>query len=74
MYEDESLVSTHHMPDPVTNPVTALWFGRYGREDNALITITKSGMLDVKVRRGLVLRRRKRGGNLDYDLGRELGA
>lgn len=45
VYNDKLLVSVHKMP----NPVTALWFGRYGREDNTLITFTKSGMLDIKI-------------------------
>ena len=49
MYHDKLLVSVHTMP----SPVTALWFGRYGREDNALVTITKSGMLDIKARQGV---------------------
>ncbi|GIL48849.1 hypothetical protein Vafri_5272 [Volvox africanus] len=45
IYNEKLLVSIHTVP----NPVTALWFGRYGREDNTLITITKSGMLDIKM-------------------------
>ncbi|GIL69347.1 hypothetical protein Vretimale_13465 [Volvox reticuliferus] len=45
VYNEKLLVSIHTVP----NPVTALWFGRYGREDNTLITITKSGMLDIKM-------------------------
>ncbi|GFR47660.1 hypothetical protein Agub_g9403 [Astrephomene gubernaculifera] len=46
VYNEELLVSVHSVP----NPVTALWFGRYGREDNTLLAITKSGALDIKVR------------------------
>ncbi|GLC45690.1 Bardet-Biedl syndrome 1 protein [Pleodorina starrii] len=45
VYNEKLLVSIHTVP----NPVTALWFGRYGREDNTLITITKSGLLDIKM-------------------------
>ncbi|EFJ41176.1 Bardet-Biedl syndrome protein 1 [Volvox carteri f. nagariensis] len=45
VYNEKLLVSIHTVP----NPVTAMWFGRYGREDNTLITITKSGMLDIKI-------------------------
>ena len=49
IYHDKSLVSLH----TVAHPVTAIWFGKYGREDNTLITVTKSGALDIKVRRNL---------------------
>lgn len=45
VYNEKLLVSVHVSP----NPVTALWFGRYGREDNTLLAITKSGALDIKV-------------------------
>ncbi|KAG2484587.1 hypothetical protein HYH03_016628 [Edaphochlamys debaryana] len=45
VYNDKLLVSIHSVP----NPITALWFGRYGREDNTLISLTKSGMLDIKM-------------------------
>lgn len=48
VYNEKLLVSVHIVP----NPVTALCFGRYGREDNTLITLTKSGMLDIKVHGG----------------------
>ncbi len=48
MYNEKLLVSVHVVP----NPVTALCFGRYGREDNTLISLTKSGMLDIKVEGG----------------------
>ncbi|PNH05290.1 Bardet-Biedl syndrome 1 protein [Tetrabaena socialis] len=45
VYNEKLLVSVHNVP----NPVTALWFGRYGREDNTLITTHKSGLLDIKM-------------------------
>ncbi|KXZ45593.1 BBS1 protein [Gonium pectorale] len=45
VYNEKLLVSVH----TVNFPVTALWFGRYGREDNTLLTITKTGMLDIKM-------------------------
>ncbi|GFR47769.1 hypothetical protein Agub_g9536 [Astrephomene gubernaculifera] len=45
VYNEKLLVSVHSVP----NPVTALWFGRYGREDNTLLAITKSGALDIKI-------------------------
>ncbi|KAG2451137.1 hypothetical protein HYH02_004404 [Chlamydomonas schloesseri] len=45
VYNEKLLVSVHLSP----NPVTALWFGRYGREDNTLLAITKSGALDIKM-------------------------
>lgn len=35
VYNEKKLVSLHTVP----SPVTALWFGRYGREDNTLITV-----------------------------------
>lgn len=45
MYHEKRLASCHSVP----SPVTALWFGRYGREDDTLVTLTKSGSLDIKV-------------------------
>jgi hypothetical protein len=44
VYNEKHLVSMHSVP----SPVTGLWFGRYGREDNTLITVTRSGSLDIK--------------------------
>ncbi len=35
VYNDKSLVSVHTLP----SPVTGMWFGRYGREENTLITV-----------------------------------
>lgn len=48
VYHEKRLASCHSVP----SPVTALWFGRYGREDDTLVTLTKSGSLDIKVWRG----------------------
>eukprot|EP00798_Chlamydomonas_sp_ICE-L_P006017 gene6017-5322_t len=45
IYSDRNLVGMHTVP----SPVTGMWFGRYGREDSTLITITKSGALDIKI-------------------------
>ncbi|KAK9812788.1 hypothetical protein WJX72_003736 [[Myrmecia] bisecta] len=45
IYNGQHLVSMHS----VNAPVAALYFGKYGREDNTLITITKSGALDIKI-------------------------
>lgn len=45
VYNEKYLVTMHKVP----SPVTGLWFGRYGREDNTLITITRSGGLDIKI-------------------------
>jgi len=45
VYNEKHLVSLHTIP----SPVTGVWFGRYGREDNTLITVTKSGALDIKI-------------------------
>lgn len=45
MYNDECLVSSHTLP----SPVWGMRFGRYGREDHSLITITKAGALEIKV-------------------------
>lgn len=45
IYNEKHLVSLF----TVKSPVTALFFGRYGREDNTLITITKAGALDIKI-------------------------
>lgn len=50
----------HHTPSPelhrliphevtIADPVTAMRFGRYGREDNTLVTIHASGALTVRV-------------------------
>jgi hypothetical protein len=46
LYNEKHLVSVHTVP----SPATAIHFGRYGREDNTLITILKNGTLDIKVR------------------------
>jgi len=45
VYHDKALVSVHQ----ATAPATALYFGRYGREDHSLITLTKTGALDIKI-------------------------
>ena len=45
VYYDKHLSWTH----TVASPVTGLWFGRYGREDNTLIIVCKSGALEIKV-------------------------
>jgi Bardet-Biedl syndrome 1 protein len=45
VYKDKFLVNTIKMNDPVT----AFRFGRFGREDSALILITTSGGLYVKI-------------------------
>lgn len=45
IYKEKYLVNTIKMPDAVT----AMKFGRFGREDSALILITKGGGLYVKI-------------------------
>eukprot|EP00877_Chromochloris_zofingiensis_P001275 jgi/Chrzof1/11148/Cz05g25190.t1 len=45
VYNNKMLVSTHTS----AAPITGLFFGRYGREDNTLITLTKTGALDIKI-------------------------
>lgn len=45
LYREKVLLSVHSLP----SPVTGMWFGRYGREDNTLITVTKSGALDIRI-------------------------
>ncbi|CAL8261764.1 unnamed protein product [Arctogadus glacialis] len=45
LYRDKNLVSTIKSPDVVTG----LRFGRYGREDGALVMTTKGGGLAVKI-------------------------
>ncbi|KAJ9510374.1 hypothetical protein QJQ45_015847 [Haematococcus lacustris] len=45
VYNGRSLVGCHTVP----SPTTGLLFGRYGREDNTLITLSKSGALDIKM-------------------------
>ena len=45
IYNEKYLVNTLKMPEPVT----AMKFGRFGREDSALILITKGGGLYVKI-------------------------
>jgi hypothetical protein len=35
IYNDKALVYQHTTP----SPVTGLWFGKYGREENTLITV-----------------------------------
>ena len=45
LYRDKNLVSTVKCPDVVTG----LRFGRYGREDGALVMTTKGGGLAVKI-------------------------
>lgn len=45
VYNERHLVSLHNLP----SSITALYFGRYGREDHTLITALKSGALDIKI-------------------------
>ena len=45
IYHDRHLSWTH----TVSSPITGMCFGRYGREDNTLILVTKSGALEIKV-------------------------
>lgn len=45
IYNEKHLVSVFS----VKSPVTGMVFGRYGREDNTFITITRSGALDIKI-------------------------
>ncbi|GAX73330.1 hypothetical protein CEUSTIGMA_g784.t1 [Chlamydomonas eustigma] len=45
IYFGKHLSWTHSVP----SPVTGLWFGRYGREDNTLIIVTKNGALEIKI-------------------------
>ena len=46
MYHERSLVSSH--ATPAAAPVMGLAFGRYAREDNTLVTVTRGGGLDIK--------------------------
>ena len=45
MYHEKHLSWTH----TTASPVTGLWFGRYGREDNTLIIVCRNGALEIKV-------------------------
>lgn len=45
VYNEKALVSVHALP----SPATALWFGRFSREDNTLIVASRSGALDMKI-------------------------
>lgn len=45
VYHEKHLSWTHS----VASPVTGMWFGRYGREDNTLIIVCKNGALEIKV-------------------------
>jgi len=45
VYNEKHCLAIHS----VTSPVTALYFGPYGREDSTLIAILKSGALDIKI-------------------------
>lgn len=47
VYQERSLVFTHTCAGG--GAVTALAFGRYAREDNTLVSVTRSGGLDIKV-------------------------
>lgn len=47
IYNDKTLVSEHVS----SSPVSALFVGRYAREDNSLVTVTAAGGLDIKVRK-----------------------
>lgn len=50
VYHERSLVYTHTCA--AGGAATALAFGRYAREDNTLVAVTRSGGLDIKARRG----------------------
>jgi hypothetical protein len=45
VYNERSLVSVH----TAAAPVMGFAFGRYAREDNTLVTVTRGGGLDIKV-------------------------
>jgi Bardet-Biedl syndrome 1 protein len=45
VYNEKNLVTVHN----TSAPVSGIWFGRYGREDNTLITVTKSGAVEIKM-------------------------
>ena len=45
IYHDRHLSWTHSLSSPITD----MWFGRYGSEDNTLILVSKSGALEIKV-------------------------
>mmetsp|Transcript_20772 Transcript_20772/g.53229 ORF Transcript_20772/g.53229 Transcript_20772/m.53229 type:complete len:619 (+) Transcript_20772:542-2398(+) len=45
LYNEKHLVAVHNVP----SPVRVLHFGRYGREDNTLISFLKNGALDIKI-------------------------
>lgn len=46
LYSEKRLVASYSLPAPAT----ALCFGRYNREDNTLIAVTRAGALNIKVR------------------------
>ncbi|GMH36088.1 hypothetical protein BSKO_03956 [Bryopsis sp. KO-2023] len=45
VYHEKHLASVH----TVSSKVSALYFGKFGREDNTLITLMKDGGLDIKI-------------------------
>ncbi len=45
VYNEKVLVSMHTAPAPLRGVA----FGRYAREDNTLISVTRTGALDIKV-------------------------
>lgn len=58
VYHERTLVSSH--TTPAAAPVMGLAFGRYAREDNTLVTVTRGGGLDIKARAGFDQRARRR--------------
>lgn len=45
VYNDRHLVATH----TTASPVAGLFFGRYAREDNTLVSILRNGSLEIKM-------------------------
>jgi len=45
VYSENVLLSSHS----IQGITTALYFGRFGREDHTLITVTRTGALDIKI-------------------------
>lgn len=45
VYNEKNLISVYNTPAPISG----IWFGKYGREDNTLITVTKSGAVEIKI-------------------------
>lgn len=49
LYNEKRLVASYSLPAPAT----ALYFGRYNREDNTIVCVTRAGALNIKVCRTL---------------------